>query len=152
MMSGKTRKGRLRDRVTLGTWFGDELPVNILMIDDNPDMLEILRLLLKVNGHRPIMALGGKEGLDIARKELPDVILLDLMMPDIDGFGVLRQLKLDTSTQEIPVIFVTAVNGHEFIDKAMSLGAEGYITKPYARNQLMSLINEACSTAAVPAK
>ena len=125
--------------------------MNILMIDDDPDMLEIFRLLLKVNGHRPITALGGKEGLDIARKELPDVILLDLMMPDIDGFGVLRQLKLDTSTQEIPVIFVTAVNGHEFIDKAMSLGAEGYITKPYARNQLMSLINEVSSTAAVPA-
>lgn len=152
MISGKARKGRLRDRVTLGTWLGGELPVNILMIDDDPDMLEIFSLLLKVNGHRPITALGGKEGLDIARKELPDVILLDLMMPDIDGFGVLRQLKLDTSTQEIPVIFVTAVNGHEFIDKAMSLGAEGYITKPYARNQLMSLINEACSTAAVPAK
>ena len=105
--------------------------MNILMVDDDPDMLEIFRLLLKVNGHRPITALGGKEGLDIARKELPDVILLDLMMPDIDGFEVLRQLKLDISTEEIPVIFVTAVNGHEFIDRAMSLGAEGYITKPY---------------------
>jgi CheY-like chemotaxis protein len=152
MISGKARKGRLRDRVTLGTWLGGELPVNILMIDDDPDMLEIFRLLLKVNGHRPITALGGKEGLDIARKELPDVILLDLMMPDIDGFGVLRQLKLDTSTKEIPVIFITAVNGHEFRDEAMSLGAEAYVTKPYTRNQLMSLINEACSTAAVPAK
>jgi len=152
MISGKTRKGRLRDRVTLGTWFGDELPVNILMIDDNPDMLEILRLLLKVNGHRPIMALGGKEGLDIARKELPDVILLDIMMPDIDGFEVLRRLKLDMSTEKIPVILVTAVSGQALIDKAMSLGAEGYVTKPYTRNQLMSLINEACSTAAVPAK
>ncbi len=151
MISGKTRKGRLRDRVTLGTWFGDELPVNILMIDDNPDMLEILRLLLKVNGHRPIMALGGKEGLDIARKELPDVILLDIMMPDIDGFEVLRRLKLDMSTEKIPVILVTAVSGQALIDKAMSLGAEGYVTKPYTRNQLMSLINEVSSTAAVPA-
>jgi len=151
MISGKTRKGRLRDRVTLGTWFGDELPVNILMIDDNPDMLEILRLLLKVNGHRPIMALGGKEGLDIARKEPPDVILLDIMMPDIDGFEVLRRLKLDMSTEKIPVILVTAVSGQALIDKAMSLGAEGYVTKPYTRNQLMSLINEVSSTAAVPA-
>ena len=151
MISGKTRKGRLRDRVTLGTWFGDELPVNILMIDDNPDMLEILRLLLKVNGHRPIMALGGKEGLDIARKELPDVILLDIMMPDIDGFEVLRRLKLDMSTEKIPEILVTAVSGQALIDKAMSLGAEGYVTKPYTRNQLMSLINEVSSTAAVPA-
>jgi len=151
MISGKTRKGRLRDRVTLGTWFGDELPVNILMIDDNPDMLEILRLLLKVNGHRPIMALGGKEGLDIARKEPPDVILLDIMMPDIDGFEVLRRLKLDMSTEKIPVILVTAVSGQALIDKAISLGAEGYVTKPYTRNQLMSLINEVSSTAAVPA-
>ena len=151
MISGKTRKGRLRDRVTLGTWFGDELPVNILMIDDNPDMLEILRLLLKVNGHRPIMALGGKEGLDIARKEPPDVILLDIMMPDIDGFEVLRRLKLDMSTEKIPEILVTAVSGQALIDKAISLGAEGYVTKPYTRNQLMSLINEVSSTAAVPA-
>ena len=125
--------------------------MNILMIDDDPDMLEILGLLLKVNGHRPITALGGKEGLDIARKEPPDVILLDIMMPDIDGFEVLRRLKLDMSTEKIPVILVTAVSGQALIDKAMSLGAEGYVTKPYTRNQLMSLINEVSSTAAVPA-
>lgn len=116
--------------------------MDILVIDDDPDVVSLLSLLLKTNGHRPTGAYGGEEGLKIVKEIMPDLILLDIMMPGIDGFNVLRQLRFDKTTENIPVIFVSAINDEESKRKAESLGSQGYITKPYERNQLMETINK----------
>jgi len=117
--------------------------VEILVIDDDPDMVTIISMLLKTNGHKPIGASGGKEGLKIARDILPDLILLDIMMPDIDGFEVLRELRLDSSTKEIPVIFVSAMSSAENEERAKQMGAQAYITKPYQPDKFMDTIRRA---------
>lgn len=117
--------------------------MEILIIDDDPDMVTIISLLLTTNGHRPIGASGGKEGLKIARERLPDLILLDVMMPGIDGFEVLRELRLDSSTKEIPVVFVTGMCSAENEERAKKLGAQCYITKPYQPDKFMDTVRRA---------
>jgi CheY-like chemotaxis protein len=119
--------------------------VDILVVDDDPGMVDLISILLKFHGHRPIKAYGGKEALEAARAEPPDIILLDIMMPEIDGFEVLRQLRLDETTKDVPVIFVTAIFGPEFEERAMSLGAQGFVGKPYCREKLMTVIHRVAS-------
>ena len=117
--------------------------MRILVIDDDPDMVTIISMLLSINGHTPIGAYGGGEGLKIAQEMLPDLILLDIMLPDIDGFEVLRELRMDRSTQGIPVVFVTAMCSPENEERARNMGAQGYITKPYQRDKLMETVRRA---------
>ena len=146
-MSRKAEGGDNRLQVTVlidvgkAAHLGKVLVMKILVVDDDPSMVMLISLLLKVNGHETIKAFGGQEGIDAARKEIPDIILLDVMMPVMDGFDVLRELRLNRITENIPVIFVTARNDAEFKKKAMSLGAQGYVTKPYSRDELIETIN-----------
>jgi two-component system alkaline phosphatase synthesis response regulator PhoP len=115
--------------------------MKVLVVDDDQKMVMLIGLLLKVNGHEAIEAFGGREGIDAARKEIPDIVLLDIMMPDMDGFDVLRELRSDRLTENIPVVFVTARNDAESRKKALSLGSQGYLAKPYGRNELIETIN-----------
>jgi CheY-like chemotaxis protein len=114
--------------------------MKVLVVDDDPDMLKVLGLLMKVNGITALTATGGVEGLERARADKPDVILLDIMMPDLDGYEVIKELRSDGSTRGIPVIFVTARMEKEYREKAQALGADGYITKPYERSVLIEMI------------
>lgn len=114
----------------------------VLIVDDDPDMVCVTRLLLKTAGYVPIEALGGPEGLELAREELPDVILLDIMMPGMDGFEVFRRLKLDPATERIHVVFVTARTDEEFRKKAMEMGSAGFVTKPWTGTGLLEKIDE----------
>ena len=82
----------------------------------------------------------GVEGLEEARADKPDVILLDIMMPNMDGYEVIKELRSDESTKGIPVIFVTARMDAESRERAEALGADGYVTKPYERNSLIEMI------------
>jgi two-component system response regulator VicR len=114
----------------------------VLCIEDDKEMMDLLRLILESKGFDFVGAEGGREGLDRVRAERPDLILLDLMMPDIDGWQVYRQLKADDELQSIPVIVVTVRT--QGIDEALGLHLgeiEGYITKPFSQTELLDSIN-----------
>jgi len=114
----------------------------ILCIEDEPEMIELIKVILEKKGFEVRGAVGGKEGLEKAKSEKPDLILLDLMMPEIDGWEVYRQLKSDEELKDIPVIVVTA--RAQSIDKILGLHiakVDDYITKPFGPNELVESIN-----------
>jgi CheY-like chemotaxis protein len=103
-----------------------EVSRSILVVDDNPDNLRLLEKLLTERRYKARLATNGERALATVHKEAPDLILLDIMMPGMDGFDVCRQLKADESTAYIPVIFISAVN--ETIDKVKAFSLGGSIT------------------------
>lgn len=110
----------------------------IVYIEDEQEMIDLVRLILARKGYEVIGASGGREGLDLARRLLPDVVLLDLMMPDMDGWEVYQQMKADAATRHIPVIVVTAKAQN--IDKVLGLHiakVEDYISKPFSPKELL---------------
>ncbi|MBU4173325.1 MAG: response regulator [Actinobacteria bacterium] len=114
----------------------------VLVIDDDLNVVEVLCLMLRTKGFDVLRAYRGIEGFNVARRELPDVILLDIMMPDIDGYEVYRRLRLDQETRGIPVIFVSARSQDEDVQKGLSSGAQGYIVKPFRAAVLVDKIKE----------
>jgi DNA-binding response OmpR family regulator len=105
-------------------------PSTILVVDDNPVNLQLLVRTLDGHGHRILAAKNGRAALDIARQVHPDLILLDVMMPDLGGFEVCSRLKADAATQETAVIFLSALGDVEDKVVGLTLGAVDYITKP----------------------
>jgi len=103
----------------------------ILLVDDNTTNLQLLHETLDGQGYRLLIAKNGKTALAIARKANPDLILLDIMMPEMDGYEVCRRLKSDGKTDRIPVIFITALADEDDEAKGLALGAVDYITKPF---------------------
>lgn len=114
--------------------------IKVLIVDDDPAIIKVTSLLLKTEGHVPLEALRGREGLKIALKESPDLILLDIMMPGIDGYEFCRRLKEDERTADIPVIFVTAIQDH---DEEATSAAVGLLRKPFLPEELLSLVRSA---------
>ena len=116
---------------------------SILCIEDEPEMIDLIRLILGRRGFEVKGAAGGVEGLKIIRQELPDLVLLDLMMPDMDGWEVYQQMKADEKTKKIPVIVVTAKA--QSIDKVLGLHiakVDDYITKPFSPQDLMNSVDK----------
>lgn len=112
-------------------------------IEDEPEMIDLVRLILARKRYDVIGANGGRAGLDMVRKILPDVILLDLMMPDMDGWEVYHQLKADEATRDIPVIVITAKAQN--IDKVLALHiakVDDYIPKPFTPQELVDSLNK----------
>ena len=112
----------------------------ILAVDDEEDILELLRFNLTKEGFSVIGAASGEEALKFARAEKPDLILLDLLLPGIDGLEVARRLKNDATTKEMPVIMVTAKGEEADIVTGLEVGAEDYITKPFSRKVLIARV------------
>ncbi|GAB4445874.1 MAG: hypothetical protein Kow0031_28460 [Anaerolineae bacterium] len=115
----------------------------ILCIEDEAEMIDLTRLVLEREGYQVIGAVGGRHGLELIRQEKPDLILLDLMMPDVDGWEVYRQMKADKSLADIPVIIVTA--RAQSIDKVLGLQVakvDDYITKPFGPRELLASIQK----------
>lgn len=112
----------------------------ILIIEDEKDILEAIEYNLKKESFLVTRALNGQEGLDLARRKRPDLILLDLMLPIMDGLEVCKALKKDSSTSHIPIIMVTAKA--EEVDKilGLELGADDYLTKPFSMRELIARI------------
>lgn len=129
-------------RVTLERTMAGERGKRVAVVDDDPDVIKVLRMILRSSGFEVMEATSGMKGYFLIKRELPDAVLLDIMMPDIDGFEVCRKLKLDPATADIPVIFVSARTGREHIEEGLSLGAQGYITKPFNPEQLISKLKE----------
>ncbi|RKZ50646.1 MAG: hybrid sensor histidine kinase/response regulator [Candidatus Parabeggiatoa sp. nov. 3] len=113
----------------------------ILVVDDNAMNLKMLGSILKANGLSPAIAQSGANALKSIKRKLPDLILLDVMMPDMDGFEVCKRLKQDVDTQDIPVIFLTAKTEQEDIIQGLEVGAVDYVTKPFNPKELMTRVN-----------
>jgi CheY-like chemotaxis protein len=114
----------------------------VLYIDDEPEMIELVRLILGRKGYQVSGANCGRDGLTAMRQELPDLVLLDLMMPDMDGWEVYQQMKADEITREIPVIVLTAKA--QSIDKVLGLHiakVDGYISKPFGSQDLIENVD-----------
>jgi sigma-B regulation protein RsbU (phosphoserine phosphatase) len=114
---------------------------SILLVDDNPTNLQVLFQTLDGAGCKLLIAKNGEIAISIAGKALPDLILLDIMMPGIDGYEVCRQLKSNAATSDIPVIFLSALGDTEDKVKGLQLGAVDYITKPFQPDEVIARVN-----------
>ena len=112
----------------------------ILVIEDEPEMRRNITTLLRYHDYEPIAAANGRDGVQAARREKPDVILCDVMMPELDGYGVLQELQLDASLARTPFIFLTAKGEKDDLRSGMNLGADDYLTKPVANADLIRAI------------
>lgn len=107
----------------------------VLVVDDDREMGELLRLILRRYGHDTRLALGGKEAVEAIQKDPPDVVLLDIMMQDLDGFAVYERIK---EVADVPVIFLTAYDGLENKEKARQLGADDFLGKLFLRGDVLA--------------
>jgi len=114
---------------------------NILVVEDDLDIRELISFNLVSEGHQVFEANDGEVGIDKARNNNPDLILLDLMLPGIQGLDVCRIIKSDQETKEIPIIMVTALGQEEDIVKGLETGADDYITKPFSIKVLIARVN-----------
>jgi two-component system response regulator VicR len=115
---------------------------HVVYIEDEQEMIDLVKLILMRKGYKVTGAGGGQEGLNIVRKQLPDLVLLDLMMPDMDGWDVYQQMKADDLTRNIPVIVVTAKAQN--IDKVLGLHiakVDDYISKPFSPQELLDSVD-----------
>ena len=114
----------------------------ILIVDDEPNIVMALEYTFKKNSFEVFIARDGQEALDILKKRLPDVIILDVMMPMVDGYATLEQIKNDKRLQHCKVIFLSAKNKEKDIEKGLSMGANLYVTKPFSIKKLVDQVHE----------
>lgn len=115
----------------------------VVYVEDEQEMIDLVRLILIRRGYEVVGANGGRDGLETVRQVLPDLVLLDLMMPDMDGWDVYQQMKADPATQNIPVIVVTAKA--QSIDKVLGLHiakVDDYISKPFSPQELVDSVEK----------
>ncbi|MCI0746178.1 MAG: response regulator transcription factor [Verrucomicrobia subdivision 3 bacterium] len=112
----------------------------ILVIEDEPEMRRNITTLLRYHDYEPIAAENGRQGVEAAHRQKPDLILCDVMMPELDGYGVLQALQTDASLARIPFIFLTAKGEKDDLRSGMNLGADDYLTKPVANADLVRAI------------
>lgn len=120
----------------------------ILVIEDEPEIRRNITMILRLEKFNPLSAENGRLGVELARSEKPDLILCDVMMPELDGYGVIANLRADPETVAIPFIFLTAKAEKPDIRAGMNLGADDYLTKPVAKNDLLAAIRSRLERAA----
>lgn len=113
---------------------------SVLVIDDNPDIRDNTAEILELAGYKTFTAENGKKGVEVAQRERPDVIVCDIMMPELDGYGVLHLLRKNADTEHIPFVFLTAKTERGDFRKGMEMGADDYITKPFEDIELLNAI------------
>lgn len=114
----------------------------VLVTDDDEDLRMLCQVQLEIGGFRVSHAAHGREALDVSRDEMPDLILLDLMMPVMDGWECLTELKNDRSLSDIPVFVITGKNQKEDQERAFAMGAEAFIAKPFQGAALIARIRD----------
>jgi CheY-like chemotaxis protein len=117
----------------------------ILIIEDNNDIRENLCEMLELKGYGVLVAVNGKIGLDLAKEKKPDIILCDILMPQMDGYNVFTGLKDNPDTMDIPFIFITGSAEKKEIEMGLSIGADGYISKPFDETELFESIERCLS-------
>jgi two-component system KDP operon response regulator KdpE len=120
----------------------------ILVVDDEPRMIQFIRMNLELERYRVLQASNGLQALDKVRDELPDLVILDVMMPDLDGFETLRILR---ETSDVPVIMLTVKAEEDDIVRGLKLGADDYVTKPFSPRELSSRVEALLRRAELPA-
>src|SRR5580765_6353553 len=113
---------------------------SVLVIDDNADIRDNTAEILELAGYKTFTAENGKKGVELAQKEKPELIICDIMMPELDGYGVLHLLRKNAETENIPFIFLTAKTERGDFRKGMEMGADDYITKPFDDIELLNAI------------
>ncbi len=113
----------------------------VLVIEDEPDILEVIQYNIEREGHKVIACRDGEQGLSRIRTDAPDLVILDLMLPGMDGTEVCRQVKADPVTRGIPIIMVTAKSEESDVVLGLGLGADDYIAKPFSPRELMARVN-----------
>ena len=116
------------------------MPANILIADDYDDNRELLRLMLESEGFHIREARDGREALDAALAEAPALALIDLSMPALDGFGLLRELRADERTRQVTCVAVTAFAANQDRQRALEAGFDAYISKPFRAKELIELV------------
>lgn len=124
----------------------------ILLIEDDTALRENTAELLELSDYEVLTAPNGRVGVEKAKKQTPDIIVCDIMMPELDGYGVLEALSYDTVTNQIPFIFLSAKTEHKEIRKGMDLGADDYLTKPFEEEELISAIESRIAKATIISK
>ena len=113
----------------------------VMIVDDSPTEVHVLQTMLTKNGHEVVVATSGEEGVEMAKKEMPDLILMDVVMPGMNGFQATRQISKNTETSSIPVIMVTTKDQETDKVWAMRQGAKDYIVKPVQEKALIEHVN-----------
>jgi len=114
----------------------------ILVVDDEPGVVVPIQFLLEQQGHRVMIAERGEDALDLIYQYKPDLVLLDIMLPGIDGYEVCEIVRLNPRYRKTKIIFLTAKGGEEEIAKGLALGADAYITKPFSNIELIATVKE----------
>ncbi len=117
------------------------MPSRILIIDDAPANIQTLSTILKERGYDINIATNGRQGLEVLERIRPDLILLDIMMPEMDGFETCQRIKASTAWREIPIIFLTAKTDTADIVRGFELGAVDYVAKPFNAHELLARVN-----------
>jgi len=118
----------------------------VLIVEDEPNNMKLTSDLLAILGYSSIKAVDGQQGVEVAKKYKPDLILMDIMMPKMDGYAACHAIKIAPETKNIPVVMLTAV-GYDLNRRlATQMGADGYLTKPFSRQQLADAISPFLST------
>jgi DNA-binding response OmpR family regulator len=122
------------------------MPKKVLIVEDYPAISEMMASILGTEGFKSIIAPDGTTGLEKAYSETPDLILLDIMLPEINGFEVCKKLKADPKTSKIPIIIISVRAGEESIRKGKELGADEYLPKPFDPFKLIELVKKYLGT------
>ena len=117
-----------------------EATKRVLICDDDPVILRLLEVNLELEGYDVLTANHGEEAFEIASRELPDLVILDIMMPRLDGYQTCQKLKAQPSTEPIPVVFLSAKAQQSDIEKGRSFGVSEYLTKPFDPNDLLDVV------------
>jgi DNA-binding response OmpR family regulator len=116
------------------------MATKILVVDDEVSVRHLLQVMLATEGYEPLLAANGAEGLQLAHEHLPDLVILDWMMPILDGLATLQALRSDPATAKIPIVMLTARQGDSDMAQAMFHGADFYITKPFEAEEMLSVV------------
>ena len=119
-----------------------EQRLNILIVDDEPNILLSLEFLMKKNGYNVFVGRDGQEAIDTIMSESIDLVILDIMMPEVDGLEVCRRLRANPQTEDVKVIFLSAKIKEEEIEAGYQAGADTYITKPYSTRDIVKKVKE----------
>ncbi len=118
------------------------MPKEILIVDDEPDVVVPIQFLMEQQGYLVMVAERGEDALDLIYQYKPDLVILDILLPGIDGYEVCEIIRLDANYREVKIIFLTARDREVDIAKGLSLGADAYITKPFSNTELVAKVKE----------
>ena len=118
------------------------MPKKILIVDDEPSIIVPLQFLMEQNGHDVMVAFSGEEAMEIITEKKVDLILLDIMLPVIDGFEVCQRVRENPQWNKIKIILLTALGSDANVEKGLALGADAYVTKPFSNIEIVDKVKE----------